>query len=100
VSQFIAETRSSQETTAQLHDFALGNLSTCGSITIDKVAAGGGSTAFDFTRTGTGFTTPFTLTDAQTPNTTNNLTPGTYTVTEAVEAAGTSPVCRATPASR
>ena len=60
------------------------------SITIDKVTEpSGNTTIFDFTRTGTGFSTDFALTDAAAPNTTANLSVGTYTVTEGLESGWT-----------
>ncbi len=56
-----------------------------GKIIVDKVTAPTGSlVSFVFTPTGTGYTTPFNLADATTPNDSGWLVPGNYTVTETV----------------
>jgi uncharacterized repeat protein (TIGR01451 family) len=53
VSSFLAESRSSQELNAVLKDFAFGRASTCGSLTIRKVANPTDASArFDFTASG------------------------------------------------
>jgi hypothetical protein len=56
-----------------------------GKIIVDKVTDPSLSPqSFTFTPTGTGYTTPFDLTDAATPNDSGWLVPGNYTVTETV----------------
>jgi len=85
-SGFLAETRSSQEVEAQLKDFALGNLDTCGSLTIVKDAVPNSPRDFAFTTTGAGLSS-FSLdddSDATLSNTKvfSGLEAGGYTVTE------------------
>lgn len=56
-----------------------------GVIRVDKVTVpSGDAQSFDFTPTGTGFTTGFSLTDAATPHSSGPINAGTYTVTETV----------------
>ena len=56
-----------------------------GVIRVDKVTVpSGAGQSFDFTPTGTGFTTPFSLTDAATPHSSGPINAGTYTITETV----------------
>jgi hypothetical protein len=56
-------------------------------IIVDKVTDPSGSPqSFTFTPTGTGYTTPFNLTDAATPNDSGWLVPGIYSVAETVPA--------------
>lgn len=58
-----------------------------GVIRVDKVTVPSGETqSFAFTPSGTGFTTPFNLTDASTPHSSGPIEPGTYGVTETVPA--------------
>ena len=54
-----------------------------GRLRISKVTVPADAQSFDFTRTGTDYTTPFSLTNGQT-NTSGLLTAGTYTATETV----------------
>ena len=89
---FLVETRSSQEVTAQLKDFATGAFDTCASITIVKDAVPNDAQDFAFTTTGTGLSN-FSLDDdgdATLPNTKvfNGLNPGSYTVTETLGVPG------------
>ncbi|OGG47390.1 hypothetical protein A2671_01050, partial [Candidatus Kaiserbacteria bacterium RIFCSPHIGHO2_01_FULL_49_13] len=91
LAQFIAETRSSQENTATLHDFAMGDLSTCGTITITKDTIPNNAQDFSFTTFGTGLS-PFSLDDdgettiLSNTKTFTGLLPGSYSVTETVQA--------------
>jgi hypothetical protein len=56
-----------------------------GVIRVDKVTVpSGAGQSFDFTPTGTGFTTGFALTDAASPHSSGPINAGTYTVTETV----------------
>jgi hypothetical protein len=58
---------------------------TRGKIIVDKVTnPGGDTTSFDFT---TSYGSPFSLTDAATPNDSGLIIPGTYSVSEAANAA-------------
>jgi Prealbumin-like fold domain len=58
------------------------NLNNCADITVIKQTDPDGATqSFDFTTTGTGYTTPFSLTDGQS-NFSGNLATGTYSVAE------------------
>ncbi len=57
---------------------------TRGKIIVDKVTnPGGDTTSFDFTTT---YGSPFSLTDAATPNDSGSIVPGTYQVSEAANA--------------
>src|SRR5215211_3829851 len=83
-SSFLAETRSSSSTSAQLKDFALGSVNSCGKVIINKVAVGGDAT-FNYSGTGTGIDSSFSITTtggtgSKTFET--NVKPGTKTVTE------------------
>ena len=88
-SSFVADTRSSQSTSATLYDYAQGNLSTCGDVTINKTThpSNSGTDSFSYTTTGgaplTGFsldTNPTTTTPAS--QFFGSVPPGNYTVTE------------------
>jgi hypothetical protein len=85
-SSFLAETRSSQEVTATLKDFAGGPINTCGSITIHKQATPADDTSFAFTTTnsqGADTLGSFNLKDPSDPTKAfTNVKKGTYTVTE------------------
>ena len=60
------------------------NTQVLGKIIVDKVTVpGGDTTSFDFTTT---YGSPFSLTDASTPNDSGMIVPGTYQVTEAANA--------------
>src|SRR5215204_957678 len=83
-SSFLAETRSSSSLSAQLKDFALGSVNSCGKVIINKVAVGGDAT-FNYSGTGTGIDSSFSITTtggtgSKTFET--NVKPGTKTVTE------------------
>lgn len=77
---FLANTRTSQSTSAVLKDFAGGQIDTCASITIKKRTAPGGGQGFQFTTSGAGLS-PFSLGDGGT-KAFEKLNPGTYSVTE------------------
>jgi hypothetical protein len=95
---FKAETRSSQSLTAQLEDFAGGELDTCGSLYVEKVTNSLGSPgqSFDFTVKKSGSTIDaFSLTDADPTQKTSGLDTGTYRIEEAaVGAFTTTAKCR------
>jgi hypothetical protein len=83
---FLLETRSSQELAADLEDFIGGDLSTCGSITVNKVTIPAGrADSFAFTVSGgpDALADAFTLTDAAAPHVTLDVRPGTYRIAEA-----------------
>ncbi|MES3006023.1 MAG: hypothetical protein V4664_03700 [Patescibacteria group bacterium] len=91
LAQFIAETRSSQSNSAQLHDFAMGDLSTCGTITIVKDTVPNDTQDFSFTTTGSGLSSFSLDDDGETTILSNtktfaNLFPGSYSVTEGLQA--------------
>src|SRR4051794_2431728 len=89
-SNFLAETRSSQSPSAQLKDFAIGGVSSCGTVTIHKDATP--NDAQDFSYSSTGGLTPSTfsldddgdatLSDTQTFT---SVKPGAYSVTEGAQ---------------
>lgn len=84
-STFLTNTRTSQSETAQLKDFALGRLDTCGSIVIKKdTQPDDGAASFAFTSSIAG-NTSFQLGDGQS-TTFDRLNAGTYTVAEAAPA--------------
>ncbi|HEX9045076.1 MAG TPA: Ig-like domain-containing protein, partial [Candidatus Limnocylindrales bacterium] len=86
--QYMMDTRSSTSLTATLYDYALGNINTCGKLTIVKNTIGGNGT-FNYVSTG-GLPTPaasngnFSITtSAGTGNAVfDPVQPGQYTVTE------------------
>ena len=53
-STFLTNTRTSQSESAELKDFAFGDIDTCGSITIKKVTTPSGGGPFSFTTSGAG----------------------------------------------
>ena len=89
-SQFVADTRSSQSTSATLYDYALGSLPVCGDVTIKKVTvpANSGSDSFSYTTTGGAPLTGFSLDTNPTTTTPTDsqffqdVPPGAYSVTE------------------
>jgi uncharacterized repeat protein (TIGR01451 family) len=81
-STFLTNTRTSQSESAQLKDFALGDIDTCGSITVKKVTVPGGGGPFSFTTTGTGLS-GFDLSGGG-EKVFDKLQPGNYSVTESV----------------
>ena len=92
-SSFVADTRSSQSTSATLYDYAQGNLTTCGDVTIKKVTtpSNSGSDSFNYTVTNPSGGTALSNFSLDTnPSTTTptdtqffaNVPPGDYTVTE------------------
>ncbi|HEX5589631.1 MAG TPA: hypothetical protein VFX65_05020 [Candidatus Limnocylindrales bacterium] len=86
-SSFLAETRSSQETDAQLKDFALGSFDTCGSLTIVKDAVPDDAQDFGYTTTGGLSPSTFNLDDDGNATLSNtrvytSLETGQYTVSE------------------
>jgi len=91
LSEFVAETRASTPFDAVLKDFALGNLSTCGTITITKDTVPNNAQDFSFTTIGNGLS-PFSLDDdgetiiLSNTKTFSNLLPGSYSVTEGLQA--------------
>lgn len=84
---FMAETRSSQKFDADLKDFVLAELGTCGEITIKKKAIGGDD-HFDFdVMAGTLTPSPFTLQNGGT-QTFTGVKPGAYAIKELAAPAG------------
>jgi uncharacterized repeat protein (TIGR01451 family) len=79
-STFLTSTRTSQSEDAQLKDFAMGDIDTCGSITIKKVTSPGGAGPFSFTTTGTGLSS-FDLSGGGEKDFAK-LQPSAYSVTE------------------
>ena len=79
-SSFLTNTRTSQSETAELKDFAFGDIDTCGSITVKKVTSPAGAGPFSFTTTGTGLSN-FDLSGGGEKDFTK-LQPGSYAVTE------------------
>ncbi len=81
---FMSETRSSQSLTATIKDYALGKLSTCGSITAVKTTVPSGSTqAFNFSLNPDPYSAGTqSLSDTQ-QYTWDSLKKGTYTLSEA-----------------
>ncbi len=86
---FLANTRSSQSTTATLYDYALGELSTCGDVTVRKVTvpANSGSDSFSYTTTGGAPLASFSLdtnpgTATPSEKFFGSVPPGSYTVDE------------------
>jgi len=80
-STFLTNTRTSQSESAQLKDFALGAIDTCGSITIRKEATPSDGTQFGYITTGGLSPSSFSLT-AGGSRTYAKLQPGSYSVTE------------------
>ncbi len=86
---FLMETRGGAALSATQFDYAIGDLETCGSITVDAVAnPASDPQAFDFTVAGGPNSTndAFQLAGATPPHTTFDLSPGNYTVTETLPA--------------
>jgi hypothetical protein len=86
---FMAETRGSETLTGQPFDYVTGELSTCGSLTVDTTTdPSGDAQLFDFAIAGgsDAISDPFQLADSTTPHTIMDLKPGTYTITETVPA--------------
>ncbi|MDH4341353.1 MAG: hypothetical protein OEW47_13440, partial [Thermoleophilia bacterium] len=83
-STFLTNTRTSQSESAQLKDFALGGIDTCGSIEITKVAQPGDSTEFDYSTTVALNPSTFKLTNGAT-RAYDKLGAGQYSVTEAAQ---------------
>ena len=86
-STFVTNTRSSHSESATLKDFSLGDIDTCGSIEITKVAQPGDGTEFDYSTTGVPTSlnpSTFKLTNGAT-RTHGKLNPGQYSVTEAAQ---------------
>jgi len=81
-STFLTNTRTSQSEDAQLKDFALGSIDTCGSITVHKTATPSDGTQFDYSTTGSLSPSTFKLSDGGT-QTFDKLGAGQYSVTEA-----------------
>ena len=83
-SSFLTDTRTSASNSAELKDFANGNLNTCGSITIHKDAQpDDASQPFPFSATGGLSPATFSLTDpGSATQPFDNLQPGTYSITE------------------
>ena len=79
-SSFLTNTRTSQSETAELKDFAFGDINTCGSITVKKVTTPSGGGPFGFTATGSGVSN-FDLSGGGEKSFTD-LQPGNYTVSE------------------
>ncbi|HEX2428704.1 MAG TPA: hypothetical protein VHI53_12290 [Gaiellaceae bacterium] len=79
-STFLTNTRTSQSESAQLKDFAMGDIDTCGSIMVKKVTVPGGGGPFSFTTMGTGLS-GFDLTGGG-EKLFDKLQPGNYSVTE------------------
>jgi uncharacterized repeat protein (TIGR01451 family) len=79
-STFLTNTRTSQSESAQLKDFAMGDIDTCGSITVKKVTVPGGGGPFSFTTTGNGLS-GFDLSGGG-EKLFDKLQPGNYSVTE------------------
>src|SRR5829696_8446911 len=84
-STFLAETRSSSSLSAQLKDFALGEINTCGEITVTKETdPAGANQSFSYTTTGTGLAN-FTLNPGAADTATKSfgqLHAGSYSITE------------------
>ncbi len=88
---FLADTRASQSVSARLHDFAIGDLSLCGTITIVKDTVPDGPQDFSYTTTGGLAPAAFSLDDDADGTLSNtqiytSVLPGSYTVTEAATA--------------
>ena len=79
-SSFLTNTRTSQSETAELKDFAFGDIDTCGSITVKKVTSPSGGGPFSFTTTGSGLSN-FQLSGGG-EKTFAKLQAGSYAVTE------------------
>lgn len=86
-SAFMAETRGGLPLGARPFDYALGDLSTCASVTVDVTTdPGGDPQQFDFTLAGgpDAINKAFQLADTAVPHTTFDLKPGSYLITETV----------------
>ena len=80
-STFLTNTRTSQSESAQLKDFALGDIDTCGSIEITKTASPADGTEFGYTTSPNLNPSTFKLTNGST-RAYDKLGPGQYSVTE------------------
>jgi uncharacterized repeat protein (TIGR01451 family) len=83
-STFLTNTRTSQSESAQLKDFAMGDIDTCGEITVKKVTSPTGGGPFKFTTTGSGLS-GFELSGGG-EKTFSDLQPGSYSVSEDLSA--------------
>ena len=86
-STFMAETRASTSTTAQLKNFVLGSFDTCGDVTIVKNTVPNGPQDFNFNATTLGTGADFLLDDDGNATLSNtqvfeDVNPGSYTVSE------------------
>jgi hypothetical protein len=79
-STYMTNTRSSHAEDATLKDFSMGDIDTCGEITIKKVTVPSGGGPFKFTATGTGLS-GFDLSGGG-EKTFSDLQPGPYSVSE------------------
>jgi uncharacterized repeat protein (TIGR01451 family) len=79
-STFLTNTRTSQSETAELKDFAFGDIDTCGSITVRKVTTPSGGGPFQFTASGQGLSN-FDLSGGG-EKVFSKLQPGSYSVAE------------------
>jgi uncharacterized repeat protein (TIGR01451 family) len=80
-STFLTNTRTSQSESAQLKDFALGDIDTCGSIEITKTASPADGTEFGYSTSSNLSPSTFKLTNGST-RAYDKLGPGQYSVTE------------------